>query len=47
MVISDGDHLTQAMLATQLNNLVKDGTISNRCVVRLNEYICNKVQNRK
>lgn len=47
MVLSDGSHTQQAMLATQLNPIVKSGQIQKGSVVQLVEYICNSVQNRK
>ncbi len=47
LVISDGIYYLQAMLATQLNSLANEGAIANRSVVRINEYICNKVQERR
>eukprot|EP01018_Ginkgo_biloba_P018078 Gb_20429 [translate_table: standard] len=47
MVLSDGSHLQQAMLATQLNELVRAGQLQKGSVVQLTEYICNTVQNRK
>ncbi|KAH9290005.1 hypothetical protein KI387_034122, partial [Taxus chinensis] len=47
MVLSDGTHMQQAMLATQLNEYVKSGQIQKGSVVQLIEYICNCVQNRK
>ncbi|XP_057813034.1 replication protein A 70 kDa DNA-binding subunit A [Cryptomeria japonica] len=46
-VLSDGTHMQQAMLATQLNQLVKSGRIQKGSVVQLTEYICNTVQSRK
>lgn len=47
LVVSDGLHFQQAMVATQLNNLIQSQTITNRCIVRLDEYICNTVQGRR
>jgi len=47
LVISDGQHFMQAMLATQLNNMVEQNEIAKLSVVRLREFICNVVQNRK
>jgi replication factor A1 len=45
LVLSDGVHLQQAMLATQLNEKVKKAVKGS--MVQLLEYICNTVQNRK
>ena len=47
LVISDGVHYQQAMLATQLNEMVSEGKVETRCVVQLKEYLCNTVQNKK
>jgi replication factor A1 len=47
LVLSDGVHLQQAMLATQLNEKVKNNLAVKGSVVQLLEYICNTVQNRK
>eukprot|EP01116_Phalansterium_solitarium_P017308 TRINITY_DN4229_c0_g2_i1.p1 TRINITY_DN4229_c0_g2~~TRINITY_DN4229_c0_g2_i1.p1 ORF type:complete len:652 (-),score=238.32 TRINITY_DN4229_c0_g2_i1:174-2129(-) len=47
LILSDGVHYQQAMLASQLNGLVKDEIIANKCVVRLNEFICNTVHSRR
>ncbi len=37
LIVSDGEHYQQAMLATQLNDLVKRGDVSKNCVVRVEE----------
>uniref|UniRef100_A0A1D1XHA3 Replication protein A subunit n=1 Tax=Anthurium amnicola TaxID=1678845 RepID=A0A1D1XHA3_9ARAE len=47
MVLSDGVHAQQAMLATQMNTMVKSGQLQKGSVVQLNEFICNLIQNRK
>lgn len=47
LVLSDGVHLQQAMLATQLNEKVKNNLAVKGSIVQLLEYICNTVQNRK
>lgn len=42
--ISDGLHShTFAMLATQLNHMIPDGTIDNNCVIRAEKIISNAV----
>ncbi|XP_074571966.1 replication protein A 70 kDa DNA-binding subunit A-like [Curcuma longa] len=46
MLLSDGAHIQQAMLATQMNGLVKSGTLQKYSIVQLNEFICNVIQNR-
>ena len=47
IVISDGAHYQQAMLATQQNSKVQDGTLVQNCCVALKSYICNVVQGKK
>lgn len=47
LIVSDGEHWTSAMLATQLNHLIQQGQITTFSVFKLNEFICNNVQNRK
>ncbi|KAI4327970.1 hypothetical protein L6164_020372 [Bauhinia variegata] len=47
LVLSDGSHYQQGMLATQKNELVHTGRLQKGSVVRLTQYICNVVQNRK
>ncbi|XP_073010537.1 replication protein A 70 kDa DNA-binding subunit A isoform X1 [Typha latifolia] len=46
-VVSDGAAAQQALLATQLNQLVKSGRLRKGSVVQLLEYICSTVQNRR
>ena len=46
-MLSDGIHFQQAMLATQLNDLVTGNLLQPDCIVRLNEFLCNIVQGRK
>jgi replication factor A1 len=47
LVISDSVHYQQAMLNTQLNNLIETGQLSTWCVVTLREHICSTVADRK
>lgn len=47
MMLSDGVHLQQSMLATQLNNFVVTGALKKGTVLRLNEFICNLIHGRK
>ncbi|XP_024531193.1 replication protein A 70 kDa DNA-binding subunit A isoform X2 [Selaginella moellendorffii] len=47
LVLSDGTAVQQAMLATQLNEVVKNGTLMKSSIVKLQEYICNTVKDRK
>lgn len=47
MLLSDGTHLQQAMLATQMNHIIKSGKLQKGSIVQLTEFICNLIQNRK
>ncbi|KAJ3687739.1 hypothetical protein LUZ61_016903 [Rhynchospora tenuis] len=47
MLLSDGTHTQQAMLATKLNSLVKEGNLQAGSIVQLNEYTCNEIQGRR
>ncbi len=46
-MISDGIYYQQAMLASQLHNIVKEGTIDVGSVITLNDYLSNAVHGRK
>ena len=47
MIVSDGEKFTQAMLATQLNHLVKDEKIVKNSVVAVEKLTCNTVQGKR
>eukprot|EP01134_Creolimax_fragrantissima_P000499 CFRG0499T1 len=47
LCISDGKHFLAAMLATQLNGLVSEGHLRKGTIIKLNNYICNTVRERK
>ena len=47
VIISDGAHFIQAMLATQLNPLIENDTIGRYSVIQLERFIVNFVQNRR
>ena len=47
LAISDGKHWCTAMLATQLNEIVKSDQIHNNTILRLDEYLSNAVQGKK
>nr|KYP66489.1 Replication protein A 70 kDa DNA-binding subunit [Cajanus cajan] len=47
LVLSDGSFYQQGMLATQKNDLVHSQRLQKGSVVRLTQFICNVVQNRK
>ena len=44
-VLSDGATFVQAMLATQLNQLVEDGTIVQNSVITVDSWAVNEVNN--
>ncbi|TPX37051.1 hypothetical protein SmJEL517_g00865 [Synchytrium microbalum] len=46
LIISDGQHYMQAMLATQLNSLMDDGQVGKNALIRLKRYLCNPVPNK-
>ena len=45
--LSDGARTQHAMLATQMNHMVADGTLNVNTVITLEEYLCNVVQNKR
>lgn len=47
IIISDGVHFVQAMLATQLNDLVTTGEINKNSVVIIDKLACNFVQEKR
>lgn len=47
VLLSDGDHIVQGMLATQKNELVISGQLIENSVVRLLDFLCNDVKGRK
>ena len=47
VILSDGRHFVQAMLATQLNNLVADNSITKNTVIVTEKISCNYVQNKR
>ncbi|KAI3831046.1 hypothetical protein MKW92_019847 [Papaver armeniacum] len=47
MVISDGVHTQQGMLATQKNELVHSGQLQTNSIVELSQFVGQLVQNRK
>jgi replication factor A1 len=47
LAVSDGKHYQQAMLATQLNSLVADGSLQVHTVIRMNDFIANEVANKR
>ncbi|CAO2841984.1 unnamed protein product [Amaranthus hypochondriacus] len=47
LLLSDGSSSHQAMIAIQLNHLVKSADVRSGSVIQLIEYICSDVRNRK
>lgn len=47
IIISDGEHFLQAMLATQLNSLVCENLIGKNTVAVIEKLTCNIVQNKR
>jgi replication factor A1 len=47
MLVSDGVHSVQSMLSTDLNRLVRDGTLRPGSVVHLLEIMCSDIQGRR
>eukprot|EP00301_Raphidiophrys_heterophryoidea_P007493 c12894_g4_i1.p1 GENE.c12894_g4_i1~~c12894_g4_i1.p1 ORF type:complete len:249 (-),score=63.67 c12894_g4_i1:70-747(-) len=46
LVLSDGTHYQQGMLATQKNNVMDDG-LTQFCIVQLDQFQCSNVQARR
>ncbi|CCM03614.1 uncharacterized protein FIBRA_05754 [Fibroporia radiculosa] len=47
VIISDGEHFLQAMLATQLNHLVEDEKITKHSIATIEKFTCNLVQDKR
>ncbi|CAN6461322.1 unnamed protein product [Victoria cruziana] len=47
LLLSDGTHMQQSMLVSQLNHYVKSGQLQKGSIVQMIEYTCNTIQNRK
>jgi replication factor A1 len=47
IILSDGQYFIQAMLATQLNDMVTEKKVDKNVVIKLVEYVTNAVQQRK
>lgn len=47
LVLSDGQHFAQSMLATQQNDMITSGELRELCLVTLTDYIVNVVQNKR
>ncbi|KAF8033490.1 hypothetical protein BT93_D2175 [Corymbia citriodora subsp. variegata] len=46
MVLSDGTHMQQGMLATQHNHLVDSGQLQKGSIIRMNHFVCSPVKDR-
>ena len=46
-LLSDSESTQHAMLATQLNELVRTGRVKKGSIIQLIDYICSTVQNRR
>ncbi|PFH60253.1 hypothetical protein XA68_11240 [Ophiocordyceps unilateralis] len=44
LVMSDGDHYVQTMLATQANHVVQDGKLERGCLARVRQYTPNNLK---
>lgn len=47
IILSDGVHYAQAMLASQKRFMVESGELEKHCLVRVSQYASNSVQNRR
>lgn len=47
LVISDGEHYVQTMLATQANHVVADGKLVRGCMIRVKQYTPNNLKGKK
>lgn len=47
LVISDGQHYVQTMLATKANHVVRDGKLERGCFIRVKQYQPNSVKGKK
>lgn len=45
--VSDGKHYFSGMLATQMNPIALSGQLDKFCVIQMNEYIMNVVQDKR
>lgn len=47
LLISDAVSTEQAMLATQLNDIIKTGRVKKGSVIQLIDYVCSPIKSRK
>lgn len=46
LLLSDGTHIQQGMLATQKNDLIRSQQIRKGTIIQMNEFVRNVIQNR-
>lgn len=47
VLLSDGEYQYSGMVATQLTFMVTDGQFKEGSIVRVTDYLCNPVQDKK
>ncbi|KAI0093894.1 replication factor-A protein 1 [Irpex rosettiformis] len=47
VIVSDGEHFLQAMLATQLNKFVEDDEVVKNSIIVIDKFTCNFVQDKR
>lgn len=47
IIVSDGEHFLQAMMATQLNHLVEEGQVTKHSIIIMERFSCNVVQEKR
>lgn len=47
VIVSDGEHFLQAMLATQLNHLIEEGKVGKHSIAVIEKFTCNLVQDKR
>ena len=47
LVLSDGEHFSQGMLATQFNHLIEEGQMKKHSIICLEKFSVNDVQNKR
>jgi replication factor A1 len=47
IILSDGQYFIQAMLATQLNDMITEGTLDKNVIVVLEKMSCNFMSNKR
>ncbi|KAJ3541514.1 hypothetical protein NM688_g6073 [Phlebia brevispora] len=47
IIVSDGEHFTQAMMATQLNHFVEEGLVGKNTIVIIEKFTSNFVQEKR